>query len=142
MRNLLTCILLALTPLAASAQVAVVANNSVPLTSVDETSLLDLYTGEVKMWNDGGTVVLLDLKPKSAVKELFYSYLGMRPSRMKSIWMKNMLAGEGDPPQGFDTENALLEHVASTPGAIGYVGAAKARAAAGVKTLLEIPLQD
>jgi ABC-type phosphate transport system substrate-binding protein len=135
-------VLLALAPVGARGQVAVIANQSVPATALDEERLMDLYTGEIKMWRDGVVVVLADLKPKTDVKKLFYDYLGMRPSRMKSIWLKNMLAGEGDPPQAFETEDALLEHVASTPGAIGYVSLAKARAAEGVVTLLEIPLED
>ena len=40
---------------------------------------------------------------------------------MKSIWMKNMLSGEGQPPQAKATEQEILEQVAKTPGAIGYV---------------------
>jgi ABC-type phosphate transport system substrate-binding protein len=144
MARTLLCILAltTLAPVVAAGQVAVIANPSVPIETIDERGLLDLYTGEVKMWSNGGTVVLVDLKPKNEVKESFYGYLGMRPSRMKSIWLKNMLAGAGDPPKAFDSEEELLQHVASTPGAIGYVSLSRARAASGVVTLVEIPVKD
>ncbi|MCH6560005.1 hypothetical protein IH799_06575 [candidate division KSB1 bacterium] len=44
---------------------------------------------------------------------------------MKSIWLKKMLSGEGDPPLSMRSEDELLEKVASTPGAIGYVNQVK-----------------
>jgi len=122
-------------------QVAVVANKSVPVTTIDNHMLLDLYRGDIKTWSGGQKVVLVDLKPRGSVKDAFYAFLGTSASRLKSIWMKNMLAGEGDPPQSFDSEDEILKEVASTPGAIGYVSIDKAREAraAGVVTLLEIP---
>ena len=66
-------------------------------------------------------IVLIDLKPKTDVKVAFYDYLGKSASRMKSIWMKNMLTGEGQPPVSVETQEAILERVATTPGAIGYI---------------------
>lgn len=127
----------------ALSQVAVVANKSVPVTSIDNRMLLDLYRGDIKTWNGGQKVVLVDLKPRGSLKDAFYAFLGTSASRLKSIWMKNMLSGEGDPPESFDSEDEILKQVASTPGAIGYVSIDKARqaraAGADVVTLLEIP---
>lgn len=136
-------ILLAMTLAAtAQAQVAVVANPSVKDEKVDSRTLLDIYTGDIKTWSGGEPIVLVDLKEKTAAKIAFYRFLGMSLSRMKSIWMKNMLAGEGSPPKSIESEEQLLQHVASTPGAIGYASLPMARQAAGVVTLLEIPEQN
>jgi ABC-type phosphate transport system substrate-binding protein len=120
-------------------QVAVVAHPSVPAQNLDSRTLLDMYTGDIKTWSGGVPIVLLDLKEKSDAKVAFYRFLGMSLSRMKSIWMKNMLAGEGNPPESIESEDLLLQHIASTPGAIGYASLPKARQAPGVITLLEIP---
>jgi ABC-type phosphate transport system substrate-binding protein len=106
---------------ASSAEVAVIANRSVPVSQVDKVMLLDLYSGDVKEWDNGDPIVLVDLKPKSDVKAAFYDFLGKSASRMKSIWMKNLLTGEGQPPESVETQEAILEKVASTPGAIGYI---------------------
>jgi ABC-type phosphate transport system substrate-binding protein len=106
---------------ASSAEVAVIANPSVPAKQVDKSLLLDMYSGDVKEWDNGERIVLLDLKPKSDVKAAFYEFLGKSASRMKSVWMKNMLTGEGQPPESVETQEAIVEMVASTPGAIGYV---------------------
>ena len=37
------------------------------------------------------------------------------------FWMKNMLSGEGDPPEALSSESDMLSKVAKTPGAIGFV---------------------
>ena len=119
------------------AQVVVIAHPAVPLDSLSKSDLMDYYTGDLSFWPDDLAVVLLDLKPKNATKEIFYDYLGKRPSRLKSIWMKRMLSGEGDPPQSMASETEIAEKVASTPGALGFVS--KAHVTENVKTLLVIP---
>jgi ABC-type phosphate transport system substrate-binding protein len=105
----------------ASAQVAVIAHKSVPVEEISRSELLDFYTGDIKSWSNGMSVVVLDLKPKGEVRDAFYKYLGKTSSRMKSIWMRNMLSGEGDPPESLQSEADVLKKVATTPGAIGFV---------------------
>jgi ABC-type phosphate transport system substrate-binding protein len=104
---------------ASSAEVAVIAHKSVPVDMIDKAQLLDLYTGDIKEWNNGEPIVLIDLKPTTDVKSAFYDFLGKSASRMKSIWMKNMLTGEGRPPVSMATQQDLLQKVTTTPGAIG-----------------------
>lgn len=119
-----------------SAQVAVIAHKSVPLEKIKKTEIMDFYTGDIKKWSDGSNVIVLDLKPKGEVKKAFYKYLGKTPSRMKSIWLKKMLSGEGDPPQALKTEEEMLQKVASTQGAIGFLSQTKVDN--NVKTLFVI----
>ncbi len=121
---------------ASFSQVAVIANKSVPVDTIKKSELLDFYTGDIKKWNDEQPVVILDLKPRGDTKKAFYKFLGKSPSRMKSIWLKMMLSGEGDPPLSMTSEDELLKKVASTPGAIGFVS--QRRATDDVKTLFLI----
>ena len=120
----------------ASAQVAVIAHKDVPVDSLTKVEVLDFYTGDVLSWGGGLEVVVYDLQLKGMVKDAFYAFLGRSSSRMKSIWLKRKLAGEGDPPESFQTEEELLQHVASTPGAIGFVHPSKVTDS--VKVLVEI----
>jgi len=143
MQYLLSIILLSgLMAAAAHSQVAVITHLHTPTDTVSKTQLLDFYTGDVRAWESGRQVVVFDLKPKNETKKLFYQYLGKSPSRMKSIWMKRMLLGEGDPPEACDTEEELLEKVANTPGAIGFVSKTKAATLDSVKTLVLINKKD
>lgn len=105
----------------AAAQVAVIAHPSVPAEQVERTTLLDFYTGDRKTWDNGQPVVVVDLEPRGEVKEVFYRFLGRSPSRMKSIWLRRKLLGEGEPPEAMATQEALLQRIRSTPGAIGFV---------------------
>lgn len=118
------------------AQVAVIAHKSVPEDSIKKNELLDFYTGDIKKWSNGVPVVVLDLKLKCEAKNMFYKFLGKSSSRMKSIWLKKMLSGEGDPPKSLKSEEEMLNKVASTPGAIGFVSQTKV--SREVKTLILI----
>ena len=68
-----------------SAQVAVIAHKSVPIEKISKKQLLDLYTGDIRQWENRKPVIVFDLKIKGEVKETFYDFLGKSPSRMKSI---------------------------------------------------------
>jgi len=120
------------------AQIAVIAHKDVPIDEISKTLLYDYYTGDRLEWEDGETVIVLDLKPKSELKEEFYEYLGTSTSRMKSIWLKKMLAGEKDPPETCESEEKMLEKIIKTPGAIGFVH--KDKLTDEVKLLLEIEM--
>lgn len=124
-RVLLSCTVgLLLAVSAQAADVAVIAHPTVPVETVSRAELLDMYTGDIREWDNGEPIALFDLKLKNEVRASFYLFLGKSSSRMKSIWMKNMLSGEGRPPETAETEEELLNRVASTPGSIGYVRAA------------------
>ncbi len=123
-------------PEASFSQVAVIAHKSVPVDTIKKSELLDFYTGDIKKWHDEQPVVILDLKPRGDTKKAFYKFLGKSPSRMKSIWLKMMLSGEGDPPLSMRSEDELLQKVISTPGAVGFVS--QSRVTGDVKTLFLI----
>jgi ABC-type phosphate transport system substrate-binding protein len=133
---ILTALSLGFWATSAAAQVAVIANKSVPLTEIKKSELLDFYSGDIKKWSNDLPVVLFDLKPKSEAKDTFYNFLGKSPSRMKSIWLKKMLMGEGEPPQAVESEEEMIKRVATTNGAIGFVS--KNKVSGEVKTLFVI----
>lgn len=109
----------------ASAQVAVIAHKSVQPNSITKEKLLEYYSRETRLWGDGQPVVVFDLKPKAKIKDMFYKSLGKSVNIMKSIWMVNMLSGEGEPPESVNSENEMLKKVANAPGAIGFISQAK-----------------
>jgi len=122
--------------LPATAQVAVIANKEVPADTIDKIQVLDFYTRDIKKWDSKTPVVVFDLKPDNDVKDTFYKFLGKSTSRMKSIWLKKLLSGEGDPPEELKSQDEMVQKVATTPGAIGFVE--HSRVNKDVKTLLLI----
>lgn len=104
-------------------QVAIIANKSVKLDKIEQAELLDYYSRDLKFWDNGDPIVIFDLKVKNKVRDIFYNFLGKSSSRMKSIWMKKMLLGEGDPPEPLDSEKDMLSKIIETPGSIGFINA-------------------
>jgi ABC-type phosphate transport system substrate-binding protein len=123
----------------ASGQVAVIAHRSVPAAAIDRTQLLDFYTGDERAWANGQPVVAMDLAARTEIREAFYRYLGKTSSRMRSIWLKRKLSGDGDPPPALETEEAMLARVSATPGAIGFISQEKVNRQ--VKVLAVIPVE-
>jgi hypothetical protein len=54
------------------------------------------------------------------VHEVFLKkHVGVPPEEFRAQWRKAVFTGQGTMPKTFDSEAALLEYVASTPGALG-----------------------
>ena len=132
-----SCFLLIFIINISNAQVAVIANKSVQAEKISKTELLDFYTGDVKEWEDEQRVYVFDLKIKSETRKNFYAYLGKSSSRMKSIWMKNLLSGNGEPPPALDSEAEMLEKIENTKGAIGFINYEKVNDKVKVLTIIE-----
>ncbi len=109
----------------ANSQVAVIAYKSAPIDEISVSQLVDFYTGDERFWGDEDPVIVFDLEPKGEIKKTFYKYLGKSTSRMKSIWMKRMLSGEGEPPEAIKSEDEMLHRVAITKGSIGFISYTK-----------------
>ena len=108
-----------------AAQVAVIAHKSIAVDKIGKSQLLDLYTGDKSFWHGGKPAIVFDLKQQSETRRIYYRFLGMRSSRIKSIWLKRMLSGDAEPPKSFASEEEMLKRVASTPGAVGFVAQSK-----------------
>ncbi len=122
------------------AQISVIANKSVPIDKAGKSQLLDYYSGEIKYWSDNKPIIVFDLKPKTDSKERFYEYIAKNTARMKSIWMKKLLSGEGDPPIAVESEEEMIQRVQNTPGSIGFISSNKVKG--NIKVIAVIKEKD
>jgi ABC-type phosphate transport system substrate-binding protein len=102
-------------------QLAVIAHKDVEADSISKSQLLDFYSGDIREWENDLSLTVFDLTTKIAVRDTFYQFIGKSSSRMKSIWLKKMLLGEGDPPKVLENEKDMLETIAKTAGSIGFI---------------------
>jgi len=107
---------------AAKAQdVVLVANKDVQISEIRDADLRAIFTGEKTRFADGSHAVPVTLKG-GAVHEVFLkNHIGESPNEFREQWRKAVFTGEGAMPRAFDSESALIEYVAATPGALGYV---------------------
>ncbi len=118
----------------AQAQVAVIANKSVPDGSLSINKVTDIFSLRQKTWSNGSAIVPIVLSTDGSTSSTFYSAIGTSSIEIKKLWMRLQLTGEAQAPQAVGSQDELVSKVASTPGAIGFVDAAKANGS--VKTLL------
>jgi ABC-type phosphate transport system substrate-binding protein len=117
-------------------QVSVIVNKSVSETSIDKSKLAEIYQLKSKTWSDGKAIVVFVLKADNDDSNKFYDAIGQSSMKMKKLWMKKQLTGEGQAPEGLSSDSETISRVSSTPGAIGYVNSASVTDA--VKVLMEI----
>lgn len=118
-----------------NAQVSVVANKSVSESSINASSLANIYTLTTTKWNNGTKVVLFDTASED-IKNSVCTFISKDALALKKEWLKKQLTGEAKAPQAISSDSEVISKVASTPGAIGFV---KSSSVTGdVKILLEI----
>jgi hypothetical protein len=106
---------------ARSQDVVIVANKSVTVSHVTDTQLREIFTGMRSRFGDGSPAIPVILKG-GAVHEVFLrNHVGETAEEFRLRWRKAVFTGQGAMPKEVTSEAAMLEHVAATPGAVGYV---------------------
>src|SRR5580658_7370293 len=106
---------------AARAQdVVLVANRGVQTSEITNADLRAIFMGTRTRFADGSHAVPVTLKGGAAHEVFLKNYVGEGPEEFRSQWRKLVFTGQGAMPKTFDSESALIEYVAVTPGAVGY----------------------
>ena len=130
--HILVCLLF-VTPCTIHAQL-IIANLSVRSGNVSRSDIKDVFTGDSRSINDARVTPIL-LK-SGATKDRFLStYIGKSEAAFMANWRTLVYSGQAAMPKAFDSEAAVVEFVAKTPGAIGYIG--KETPHEGVKVLAD-----
>jgi ABC-type phosphate transport system substrate-binding protein len=107
---------------AAGAQdVVLVANKGLKISEITNRDLRAIFLGTKTRFSDGSHAVPVTLKGGPAHEVFLKNYVGENPEEFRSQWRKVVFTGQGAMPKAFDSESALIEYVADTPGAVGYV---------------------
>ena len=115
-----------------AAEFKVIANSSVGVSDVSSDDLKAVFLGTKSSLGDSHISPVLE-KSGSAHEAFLKECLGKNDAALTNYYRSLVFTGKGSMPKAFDSDDAVVQYVAKTKGAIGYVGAAAA--AAGVKTL-------
>ena len=107
--------------LAVAQDVVVIVNNGVKATAASKEEVASVFTGDKSSLGDGSHVTPVTLKGGAAHEIFLKNYIGKGDAAYRTAWRSLVFTGQGTMPKAFDTESALVEYVAATPGAIGYV---------------------
>lgn len=87
----------------------------------DVDTLRRLYTGRT-IEIDGQPAIPVHLSAANAVRRRFFAaVLGQSEEDYQAYWTVRRYVGKGAPPREFATPAELVEHVRTTPGAVGYI---------------------
>jgi hypothetical protein len=107
---------------AARAQdIVVVANKGVQISEISDADLRAIFMGKRTRFADGSHAVPVTLKGGPAHEVFLKNHVGESPEEFRTQWRKEIFTGLGAMPKAFDSESALIDYVAATPGAVGYV---------------------
>jgi ABC-type phosphate transport system substrate-binding protein len=117
----------------AMAQVVIIAHPGVKSADISKSDLRDVFTGGATSLKDGSHVTPILLKTGTVHEEFLSAYVGKGDAAFRASWRSLVFSGQASMPKSLDSETAVVEYVAHTPGAIGYIG--KSTAHEGVKVL-------
>ena len=117
----------------AHAQLVVIANSSIKSPDVSATDLRDVFTGASSTLKGGANVAPVLLKQGNTHEEFLSHIVGKSDTAFRASWRSLVFSGQGAMPHTLESETAVVEYVAHTPGAIGYI--ARTTPHEGVKTL-------
>jgi hypothetical protein len=100
--------------------VVLVANKGVKISQITIADLRAIFMGTKTRFADGSHAVPVTLKGGPVHEVFLKNYVGEGPEEFRSQWRKVVFTGQGAMPKAFDSESALIEYVAATPGAVGY----------------------
>lgn len=116
----------------------VIVNSQNSVTRLGASDLRPIFQTSKRKWDNGALVEPVNLPEKSTQRQLFdKAVLGFDPETALRYWIDRKVRGEARPPKKLTSAAAVMAHVASTPGGIGYIPA-DGSPGAGVKVVARV----
>lgn len=134
------CLLLSalLFSLPASTQdVVLIVNPENTIDALSRRDLKKIYFNQISHWRDGVRVVPVTLASGNIHNAFLMRYLRKNEHQFSLFWKRLLFSGNGVPPVSFASEEEVIDFVARTPGAIGYVSKN-----APLEGVVALPLED
>ncbi len=104
------------------AEIVVISNPLSGIENITEEELKDIYLRRKRKTIYGKRANPVDMEGSIELRDQFYSKVTGRTTRqMDRHWSALLFAGEGSPPRILPSQQAVVEHVAETKEAIGFV---------------------
>ncbi|MGE5342007.1 MAG: hypothetical protein ACM3SY_11070 [Candidatus Omnitrophota bacterium] len=101
--------------------VSIITNPGTDVSVLTKKDIRDIFTGVKKTWDSGGPIIIAVLEDSDVHKKFLKEYVNKTPFQFRNYWREKVFTGEGENPKSFKTEEHLIDFVAGTRGAIGYI---------------------
>ncbi len=106
---------------AAYAEVLIIANKDVPETTLSQQEIQEIFLGKRVQWIDNSRIRFVTVGEPEVHSMFLKQYVKLSDSDWKIYWKRMVFTGRGLPPQTISTEAEVIDFVAKTKGAVGYV---------------------
>ncbi|MBW1893436.1 MAG: substrate-binding domain-containing protein [Deltaproteobacteria bacterium] len=113
--------------------VLIISNKSVSADSLTNDDVKKIFIGKKTRWDDNKKISFVLMDSNGVHKDFLREYVKRTPAQYRRFWKKQVFTGKGRRPISFKVEKDMIEYVANTSGAIGYISASAATD--GVKVL-------
>lgn len=120
------------------AEVVVIANQDLPVTSMSKEEIYRIYLGKTKYLSNGVKVIPVDQRSGSSAREKFYSEIANKSeSEMKAYWSRVIFTGQGYPPIQESDDSAVADTVSKNSNCLGYID--RSALTGSVKVVYSLP---
>lgn len=99
----------------------VIVNKDSSIESIGHDYLKAIFTGRVKMWNDGTPIkVVLFSKSSQIHRKFCKDVLNSHPRQVSRLWDVVVFSGSGEKPIVVDNSTEMIEKIKQINGSIGY----------------------
>lgn len=108
-------------PAMADQQIDVIMAANTPAWHLDRSRLRDIFLKRIFIDPQGHALIPVNLPAENPLRTAFtHALIGMDETQLRSYWNRRYFQGQS-PPYVLGSQNAVVQFVAKTPGAIGYV---------------------
>lgn len=107
---------------APAAQIVVISHKNVT-DELKKGDLEQIFLGKKTRWADDAKIVFVILGEKATCAVFLKNYVSKTLDQYTNYWKKQVFTGKGRMPEVFATSQEVMQHVAATAGAIGFVPA-------------------
>jgi len=122
--TILLCLLLC-DPLPARDEIAVIVAKDSEVRAIDRYRLRDIYLKKILLAADGSDLIPVNLPPQHPLRlSLSETLFNKSAQQLQDYWNQRYFHGI-TPPYVLHSQEAVVQFVAKTPGAIGYIAACR-----------------
>ena len=118
---ILSTLLLFFTAKGVWAEVLIITNKSVGEKALSSKDIKNIFLGNTQKWQDLTTIYFVILDDDNIHPDFLKSYINKTPSQFKAYWRNRVFSGKGEFPKELKTSSEIVDYVANTKGAIGYI---------------------
>jgi len=104
-----------------SSEILIITNPNIQISALKKKDIQEIFTGKKTRWNNDKKIIIATLENSKTHQEFMRDFVKKTPFQFKNYWRQKVYSGEGMLPKTFKDEENLIQFVAETEGAIGYI---------------------